>query len=145
MEQSRVKHQVHVNSKTIDIPAPTVTKEYPSQQPSQEVTNPVDLNSFGPTTLAPIGYVAHGRSGDKSSNVNIGLFVRYADEYDWLRSLLTTEKMKELLREEYSGNEIDRWEFPNVWAVHFVLHDHLDRGVNSNSTYISAPNRNFFI
>lgn len=95
----------------------------------------MDLNSFGPTTLAPIGYVVHGRSGDKSSNVNIGLFVRHVDEWDWLRSLLTTSKMKELLRDEYKGGKIDRYEFPNVLAVHFVLHDHLDRGVNSNSTY----------
>ena len=135
MEQSLVKHQVHVGSKIIDIPAPTVTKEYPSQQPSIDVTNPVDLTSFGPTTLAPLGYVAHGRSGDKSSNVNVGLFVRHADEYDWLRSLLSIAKIKELLRDEYTGNKVDRWEFPNVWSVHFVLHDHLDRGVNSNSTY----------
>lgn len=77
----------------------------------------MDLSSFGPTTLAPIGYVAHGRSGDKSSNVNIGLFVRHEDEYDWLRSLLTVDKMKKLLRDEYKGKAIDRYEFPGVFAV----------------------------
>ena len=135
MDQSLLKHRVHVSGKVIDIPAPTITKEYPSKQPSMDVTNPVDLKSFGPTTLAPLGYIAHGRSGDKSSNVNLGLFVRNADEYDWLRSLLSIAKIKELLRDEYTGNRVDRYEFPNVWAVHFLLHDHLDRGVNSNSTY----------
>ena len=135
MEQSIVKQLVHINDQVIDIQPPEITKEYPPEQPSQDVTNPVDLKSFGPTTLAPLGYVAHARSGDKSSNVNIGIFVRNADEYDWLRSLLTVDKMKELLRDEYKGNKVDRWEFPNVLAVHFILHDHLDRGVNSNSTY----------
>lgn len=135
MKQSLVKQQVHIRNEVLDIAPPTVTKDYPSQQPSTDVTNPVDLNSFGPTTLAPLGYVAHGRSGDKSSNVNVGIFVRHADEYDWLRSLLSIAKIKELLRDEYTGNKVDRWEFPNVWAVHFILHDHLDRGVNSNSTY----------
>ncbi|KAF2095660.1 DUF1446-domain-containing protein [Rhizodiscina lignyota] len=135
IEQSVVRQQVHIGSKVIDIPPPSVTKQYPSEQPFTDVTNPVDLSSFGPTTLAPLGYVVHGRSGDKSSNVNIGLFVRHADEWDWLRSLLSIAKIKELLRDEYTGNKVDRWEFPNVWAVHFILHDHLDRGVNSNSTY----------
>jgi hypothetical protein len=43
--------------------------------------------------------------------------------------------MKKLLRDEYKGGRVERYEFPGVLAVHFVLHDHLDRGVNSNSTY----------
>lgn len=29
----------------------------------------------------------------------------------------------------------DRFELPNIYGVHFLLHDHLDRGVNSSSTY----------
>lgn len=135
MEQSLAKQQAHVGGRSFDIAVPSKTKEYPSEQPSWETQNPVDLNSFGPTTLAPLGYVVHGRSGDKSSNVNVGLFVRNADEYDWLRSLLSTAKIKELLRDEYKGNKVDRQEFPGVLAVHFILHDHMDRGVNSNSTY----------
>ncbi|KAK5686812.1 hypothetical protein LTR17_026820 [Elasticomyces elasticus] len=28
-----------------------------------------------------------------------------------------------------------RFELPNIWAVHFLLKDHLDRGVASSSTY----------
>lgn len=135
MDQSVVRHQAHVGHKAIDIPFPTNTKTYPSPQPTMEVSNPIDLGSFGPTTLAPLGYVAHARSGDKSSNVNMGIFVRHADEWDWLRSLLTVAKMKELLRDEYNGKRIDRYEFPGVLAIHFILVDHLDRGVNSNSTY----------
>jgi len=135
MEQSLVQQQIHINGQDIDIPGPTSTKTYASDQPTMDEAGPADLNSFGPTTLAPIGFIVHGRSGDKSSNVNIGLFVRHADEYDWLRSLLTTVKIVELLRDEYKGGRVDRYEFKNVLAVHFVLHDHMDRGVNSNSTY----------
>ena len=37
--------------------------------------------------------------------------------------------------EEYKGQKIDRMEFPNLWAVHFLLHDHLDRGVTANARY----------
>ncbi|KAF8854778.1 DUF1446-domain-containing protein [Acephala macrosclerotiorum] len=32
--------------------------------------------------------------------------------------------------------EIDRMEFPNLWAVHFLLHDHLDRGVNCEYDFL---------
>lgn len=41
---------------------------------------------------------------------------------------------KELLADEYNGEAIDRFEM-NIRAVHFLLHDHLDRGHNASSTY----------
>ena len=50
--------------------------------------------------------------------------------------MLTIEKIIELLGpEEYKGKPIDRFELPNIKAVHFLLHDHLDRGYNACSTY----------
>jgi hypothetical protein len=77
----------------------------------------------------------HARSGDKGSNANVGLWVRHKDEWDWLRSLLSVETMKKLLADEYNGKKIDRFELPNMYAVHFLLHDHLDRGVSCSSSY----------
>lgn len=65
----------------------------------------------------------------------MGLFTRDATEWPWLRSLLTTEKFIELMGEEYKGQKIDRMEFPRLWAVHFLVHDHLDRGVTANASY----------
>jgi hypothetical protein len=75
-----------------------------------------------------------GRSGDKASDANVDLFVENDEEWDWIRSLLTVEKMKELLGDEYNGKEIDRFEIPGLRAVHFLLHDHLDRSFNATST-----------
>lgn len=75
-----------------------------------------------------------GRSGDKATDANVGLFVRHADEWDWLRSLLSTERIKELLRAEYKGKPIDRFELPHLNCVHFLLHDHLERGYSSTSS-----------
>lgn len=46
--------------------------------------------------MAPLGYVAHARPGGKSSNCNVGFYVRHEDEYEWLRSLLTIEKIRSL-------------------------------------------------
>ena len=75
-----------------------------------------------------------GRSGDKASHCNVGLFVRNGDEWDWLRSFLTIDKMKELLGREYNGKLVERFEIKQIRAVHFLLHDHLDRSYNASST-----------
>lgn len=136
MPQSAVQHRVHMESgEIIEIPAPTVTKTFPRHQPSYDTDSPVDLASFGPTTLAPLGYIVHARSGDKASNSNCGFYVRHEDEYDWLRSILSIDKVKELLGDDYNGKLVERFELPGIWAVHFLLFDHLDRGVASSSTY----------
>lgn len=95
----------------------------------------MDLKTFGETVRGPIGWVVHARSGDKGCNANVGFYVRSADEWDWLRSLLTISEIKRLLGEEYKGAAIDRFELPEIWAVHFLCHEHLDRGINSSSTY----------
>lgn len=124
-----------MDGKTFDIPMPTKTRVYPRHQPSYDPENASPPSSWGPTTLCPLGYIAHARSGDKSSNANCGFYVRNEDEYQWLRSTLTIEKAKELLGDDYKGGLIERFELPNIWAVHFLFLDHLDRGVASSSTY----------
>jgi hypothetical protein len=83
----------------------------------------------------PLGRVVYARAGDKGSNCNVGLFARTAEEWPGLRSLLSTEKIIELMADDFKGQKIDRMEFPKIWAVHFLLHDHLDRGVTANATY----------
>ncbi|OQV10588.1 hypothetical protein CLAIMM_14565 [Cladophialophora immunda] len=137
ISQSVIKHRVHClfdDEKIIDIPSPQKTEPYRKQQPSYETSNPAALDSFGPTQPAPLGYVALGRSGDKAADANVGFFVTRDDEWDWLRTVLTVDKVKELLGPaDYTGHGIDRFEMPDVKAVHFFLHDHLDRGYNSTS------------
>ncbi|OAA65933.1 hypothetical protein SPI_02720 [Niveomyces insectorum RCEF 264] len=136
LPQEVVQHRAVLewNNQVIDIPPPTQTQTYSRRQKSYETANPVDLATFGPTTRGPLGWVVLGRSGDKASDANIGLFVRHDDEWDWLRSLLTTDKFIELLAKEYLGHGVDRFEMPNIRTVHFLLKDHLDRGFNSTSS-----------
>ncbi|KAH3956154.1 hypothetical protein HBH51_251300 [Parastagonospora nodorum] len=110
-------HFSNTSITTIEVPPPKETTEQPFQQPSYPPTNPVSLESFGPTELAPLGHIVLGRAGDKGSNCNVGFFVRHADEWDWLRSLLSTETFVELMAEEFRGQDIDRMEFPNIWAI----------------------------
>jgi hypothetical protein len=116
--QEDVKHVAHIPFKGLDIPipAPSDTEDFLHEQPSYETDNPIDVSSLGPTTKAPLGYVVHARSGDKGSDCNVGFFVRHTDEWDWLRSLLTVEKIKELLGKDYEGKPIMRFELPNIWG-----------------------------
>lgn len=112
---------------------PLITKDHGPQE-SYDARNPRPLDSFGPTVNAPLGWVALSRSGDKASDANVGLFVIDDEQWEWLRALLTIEKIKELLGpHEYSGGRIDRFEMTNLRAVHFLLKNHLDRGYNSGS------------
>ncbi|KAF8858062.1 DUF1446-domain-containing protein [Acephala macrosclerotiorum] len=135
LPQADVWHTVHMDcGRNLNVECPKVSRTFPREQPSQE-TSLVHGNDFGETVRGPLGLLVHARSGDKGSNANVGFWVRHQDEYDWMRSLLSTQKMKTLLADEYNGKKIDRFELPNIWAVHFLLHDHLDRGVSCSSTY----------
>ena len=138
LPQTFVRETAHLPDGTVvAIPPPTATQVFAREQPSYDTASPVDLGAFGPTTRAPLGYIALGRSGDKSSNCNLGLFVRRDDEWAWLRTVLSTGKLRALLGKDDVGRQIDRCEFPNIRAVHFLLKDHLDRGFNSTSSFDS--------
>lgn len=129
MSQSTLKHRAHLpDGEIIDIPPPTVTKAFVAKQESYETRDAVPLDSFGPTRSLPIGTIVHARSGDKGSDANVGFYVRRPEEWDWLRSLLTVEKMKAMLGDDYKGERVDRFELANLHAVHFLLKQHLDRG-----------------
>lgn len=116
LPQASVKHIVYMPFKGLEvpIPAPEDTLDFVQSQPSYETTNPIDVFSLGPTTKAPLGYVVHARSGDKGSDCNVGFFVRRSDEWNWLRSLLTVQKVRELLGEDDTGKPIFRFELPNI-------------------------------
>ena len=119
---SVVDHKALVNQKVIEIPVATNTATYPIVRPSYETSKPQDLSLFGLTKKAPLGSIVHARSGDKANNSNVGFFVRHEDEYPWLQSLLTIERLKELFGDDWKGGDterrVERCEFPNVLAVH---------------------------
>jgi hypothetical protein len=136
LPQSAIEHKIHLTSgEVLDIPPPPESRTWPTRQPTQDTTmTPADLSTFGPTIRVPLGTVVHARSGDKGSDCNVGFWVRHRDEYAWLQTLLSTEFMKQLLAEEYKGKRIERCEFPGLKAVHFLLKDHLDRGVSCTTS-----------
>lgn len=140
LDQTVVRERIHLpDGSVVGIEPPKVTQVYPTQQRSYESipsSSPEDFVSdryWGPTTRVPLGYIVMGRSGDKASDANLGLFVRHDDEWGWLSSTFTTGRLKELLADDYTGKPIDRFEIPGLKAVHFLLHDHLDRGYNAGA------------
>lgn len=119
LPQSEVKHACHVPHKgaSISIPPPADTVDFIFEQESYETNDPADLSSLGPTIRAPLGHVVHARSGDKGSDCNVGFFVRNADEWHWLRSVLTVDRIKQMLGQDYVGKPIFRFELPNIWGM----------------------------
>lgn len=141
--QSACNHRVHLlfeplegKKAVIPISLPPQTRAYGPQE-SYDTRDPRPLSSYGPTIKVPLGWITLSRSGDKASDANVGLFVAHDaddEQWDWLRTYLTVDKLKELLGpHEYGGGRIDRFEMGNIRAVHFLLKDHLDRGYNSGS------------
>ncbi|KIW25674.1 uncharacterized protein PV07_08835 [Cladophialophora immunda] len=102
------------------------------QRRSYETASPVDLGRFGPTEEDILGRVVYARSGDKGGNINIGFFVHADDEFDWLRSFLTCDRMIDLIADDWRPQyHLERVEFKNIRAVHFVVYGILGRGVTS--------------
>lgn len=97
----------------------------------------VDATSdWGPTVRQPLGLLCGSRSGDKGGIANIGLWVREPGHYRWLRESLTVEAMSQLLPDG-GGYRIERFEFPNLSGLNFVVHAWLGDGVSSSLRFDS--------
>ncbi len=127
----QLKVRAKLGDKVLDIPAPSKTETFAGQK-VLEAQISYEAQKYGQTKIGPLGQVVHARSGDKGSNANVGFWVRHSDEYDWLRSLLSTSRFIELLGTEYKKEyQVERFEMPNLLAVHFVVKGILEGGVSS--------------
>lgn len=130
----KLPHRVVINDRVIDIKHHGITSPAPGKRPSSETVNPTKLSTFGFTCRVPLGTVAHARSGDKGDNCNVGIYVRSADEYKWLQSYMSVDRMKALLGGDFNeAITVERCEFPKIWAVHFRLLDFLGGGAASST------------
>jgi hypothetical protein len=79
------------------------------------------------TVRAPLGRIADARSGDKGSDANVGIWVHTDEAYAWLSRALSIDALRRLLPEA-KDLAIDRYEFPKLRAVNFVVHGLLAGG-----------------
>lgn len=138
VSQSEFKEKAHLidnqgnETKCIDIPLISKTEPLQPRQ-NYDTTAPEDLASFGPEITAPIETAVLGRSGDKGGNVNLGLFVHEDDEFEWLKAYFTRSRLQALIGNDWKDDYyIERVEFPNIRAVHFVVYGILGRGTSSS-------------
>ena len=82
----------------------------------------------GKKVKIPFGRIYATRSGDKGGNANLGVWGKTPEAYAFLKEFLTTKKLKELLK-DMGGYEIERYEFPNLFAVNFYIRGVLGEGV----------------
>jgi hypothetical protein len=81
----------------------------------------------GPTVSLPLVAIAHGRSGDKGADVNIGIRARDPVFYPVLLGELTESRVAEHLA-HLGATEVTRYELPGIQAVNFLLRDGLGAG-----------------
>lgn len=131
-----------INGETISAGHPSAYKDL-EKRASYDTTSPTPLSSFGPTKSVPLGDLVLARSGDKGSNLNVGFFVQTPEQYSWFKSFFSLAKFKELMGEDWQEDYwLERVEFPNIYAVHFVIYGILGRGV-SGSTRLDSLGKAF--
>lgn len=81
----------------------------------------------GPTTTVPLIAIAHGRSGDKGADVNIGIRARHPRLYAVVLRELTVDRVANHLA-HLGAEEVQRFELPGIHAVNFVLRGGLGAG-----------------
>lgn len=84
------------------------------------------------TRRIPLGAIAGARSGDKGGNANVGVWARTAEQFSWLDSYLTAERLAELVP-AVAGLPVERYRLPNLKALNFVVIGLLGRGVAAST------------
>ncbi|TWS19507.1 DUF1446 domain-containing protein [Tsukamurella asaccharolytica] len=121
-----VPHRAHRPDGTVvDIAPPEVVQELAVDppQPGADAARPA-----GPTVRVPLGTVFGARSGDKGGSANVGVWAESDAAYEWLRSNITEQALRELLPET-ANLPLRRYELPNLKALNFVIEDLLGKGV----------------
>lgn len=88
----------------------------------QELDPSVEL-----TVEVPLVKIAHGRSGDKGNDSNIGIIARKPEYYPIIRRELTAEVVKEYFGYLMDG-DVERFDLPGIYAVNFLLKESLGGG-----------------
>ena len=71
--------------------------------------------------------IAFTRSGDKGAHSNVGVIFKSAEIYEWAKSNITSDRVKEHFKEIVKGDVV-RYKLPNLNAFNFILHDSLGGG-----------------
>lgn len=74
---------------------------------------------------------AHARAGDKGDTAILSVFPLDDTHYDWLRTTVTTDRVKSHLA-DFIGGEVTRFEVPLICGLQFVCTQALSGGVTTS-------------
>ena len=124
-----VRQRVTMPDGQSHVVAPSPSTEAHSDRTITRASNPSTVPAaVGPTVRIPLGHIVAARSGDKGGNANVGVWVKDAPAYDWLRGYLTVERFRALVPEA-ANLTIEQYELPNLRALNFVIVGLLGAGV----------------
>lgn len=139
VDREAIATTVTIGDRTIELAAPAApspsTPAAPHlAKPERPLAAAPDADGAGdatPTASVPLVALAHGRSGDKGNDGNVGIIAREAEFVPLLRSQLTAERVAEHLAHLLEGGaagRVERYECPGLAAFNFVLRDALGGG-----------------
>ncbi len=135
-----VTEEVYVDGERVDIAVPGGRgRAAPTPDgdigPAPAATGPVAPQ---PTRRAPLGLVAHARSGDKGGDANVGLWAREAaarpERVTWLLDVVTPDRVRALVPEA-ADLDVEVHPLPNLGGVNVVIHGLLGEGVAASSRF----------
>jgi Acyclic terpene utilisation family protein AtuA len=85
------------------------------------------VNADAMTRRVPLIELAHGRSGDKGDNANIGIIARRVEDLPLLSAWLTPERVAAHFAHR-APKRVERFDLPGLNAINFVLHGVLGGG-----------------
>jgi hypothetical protein len=126
-----VPQYVHVNGTTtqIDSAAPAMPEPRPSGPDPKRQGSP---QPTGELVEVPLGSFVGTRSGDKGGDANLGVYARTDAGWAWLDTELTVERLQQLLPET-AALTVDRYRFPNLRSLNFVVRGLLQEGVAAST------------
>ena len=127
LDQRLLDHVVHHHDGTREVIAlgATVRESTPPAMTQTAQTTWTDE-----LVVVSLGEIVHARSGDKGGDANLGVWVRDAQAWEWLKSSLTVDELRRLLPET-RALPISRYELPNLGAVNFLIRGLLGTGATS--------------
>ncbi len=116
---------IDVDGETAEIIHAQSTVHSLAERPVKEGVHP--FVPEGETVEVPLVAIAHGRSGDKGADVNIGVRARHPDFLPVLLGQVTAETVAEWLS-HLGARSVERYELVGIDAVNFVLRGGLGAG-----------------
>ena len=114
VDRSAVSATVVIDGAAIDVPDVLVD----GGTPPTESIDPIAYD--GETITVPLVSLAHGRSGDKGADVNVGVRARHPEFFPVLIRELTADKVASYLA-HLGASAVKRFELPGIHAVNFLL------------------------